>query len=274
MKSISAVLLIALLSTPSGESRAAEDFSSVRGLLAANVAAVNQISHAQAIQLSDMAALAHMPEYFRAPAAERKAKLPEIKSSLTGADMGSELCLIDGAGVEHLRVVNGQFASEKELSKEEMDAPFFGPGMALGVGQSYTSDPYLSPDVGEWVIGVVVPVIPGNAILHFEHPVKAYNDALRATADQGFVLAIDRAGHIVMDSRGSVTSKKADALVDPDDYFVSIRKGNAAMPADVVRQMFSGTPGEAHVTWQAADYLAAWQTVDGLIILCLQTLVH
>ncbi|MFN3076203.1 MAG: cache domain-containing protein [Alphaproteobacteria bacterium] len=245
-----------------------DGFSDIRALAAANVAAVNTVRAARVAQLADMAEHVHLVEYFRAPAEERKKRLLAIKASLKGADMGSELCLIDNEGAEHLRVVRGRFASDRELSKVEAEAPFFPPGMALRAGQFYTSDPYLSPDVEEWVIGVVVPVLPGELILHYEHPVKQYHETLRVP-DPGrgrFVIVVDRAGHIIADSRGSLTGNPAEPLVHAKNYFLNIRTGEGALPATIASSVLSGTAGQAEVTWRGKPYALAWQAASGLFV--------
>ncbi|MEO5374778.1 MAG: hypothetical protein H7840_10930 [Alphaproteobacteria bacterium] len=264
-------VLTLLVTAIGGGARAADDASAVRALVESSVSAISKVRASRVATLSGIASHGQILEYFKSPEGERKAQLPAVKSFLKDADMGSELCLIDNQGVEHLRVVRGRFASDKELSKEEMDAPFFAPGMVLREGQSYQSNPYFSPDVEEWVLGVAVPVIPGQAILHFEHPVKEYHDALASAVGGGHLaLAVDRVGHIVINSRDMATSRPADLMVNPRTYFLSIRRGEGAMPAEVVRAMLAGEPGEAQVTWRGANYLMAWKPTDGLTIAVLE----
>ncbi|MBF0155518.1 MAG: cache domain-containing protein [Magnetococcales bacterium] len=267
MKLFRSLLVAAVLLSVTSPCGAA-DSSAIQALVESNAAAVKNMSARRIASLTAIAEVAHILDYFKAPESERKERLVQVKTSLKHADMGSELCLIDNQGAEHLRVVNGRFAFDRELSKAESDAPFFSPGMTLASGQSYTSDAYLSPDVMEWVVGFVVPVIPGVAVLHYEYPIKEYSDILRATKldAKHFVLVVDRAGHVIADSREAHVNKAVDPLTNPIDYFPSIRRGEGALPAEVAHDVLSGNPGEAEVNWRGGRYRMAWQTTDGLII--------
>ena len=84
-----------------------------------------------------------------------------------------ELCFIDRSGSENARVVHGERAPVSDLSPDEAENPFFRPTFALSAGQVFQSQPYVSPDTHDWVVGNATPIPLGAqrraaAIVHYE----------------------------------------------------------------------------------------------------------
>ena len=93
-----------------------------------------------------------------------------------------ETCLIDQTGQEHSRTTFGKLAPDSDLSSEEGRAPFFKPSLELADGQVHISNPYMSPDVEQWVFAYTSPIILDDgsvpAFYHFEMPVSLFQESL------------------------------------------------------------------------------------------------
>jgi diguanylate cyclase (GGDEF)-like protein/prepilin-type processing-associated H-X9-DG protein len=117
-----------------------------------------------------------------------------------------ELCFIDRSGSENARVVHGQRAPVSDLSPDEASNPFFGPTFALRPGQVFQSEPYVSPDTHDWVVGNATPIPLGPqyrsvAIVHYELSVESFRAQLRSDDhDYGLHLVDARTGRVVVDS--------------------------------------------------------------------------
>jgi diguanylate cyclase (GGDEF)-like protein len=117
-----------------------------------------------------------------------------------------ELCFIDRSGSENARVVHGKRAPVSDLSPDEARNPFFGPTFALAPGQVFQSQPYVSPDTHDWVVGNATPIPLGPrrrsvAIVHYELSVESFRHQLRADDDEyGLHLVDARTGRVVIDS--------------------------------------------------------------------------
>jgi diguanylate cyclase (GGDEF)-like protein len=116
-----------------------------------------------------------------------------------------ELCFIDRSGSENARVVHGKRAPVSDLSPDEADNPFFRPTFALRAGRVYQSQPYVSPDTHDWVIGNATPIPLGPrrrsvAIVHYELSVESFRRQLRAEDDYRIDLVDTRTGRVVIDS--------------------------------------------------------------------------
>jgi hypothetical protein len=116
-----------------------------------------------------------------------------------------ELCFIDRSGSENARVVHGKRASVSDLSADEANNPFFRPTFALRPSQVFQSQPYVSPDTHDWVIGNATPIPLGPrrrsvAIVHYELSVESFRRQLRADDDEyGLHLVDARTGRVVID---------------------------------------------------------------------------
>jgi diguanylate cyclase (GGDEF)-like protein len=116
-----------------------------------------------------------------------------------------ELCFIDRSGSENARVVHGKRAPVSDLSPDEADNPFFRPTFALRAGHVYQSQPYVSPDTHDWVVGNATPIPLGPrrrsvAIVHYELSVESFRRQLRADDDYRIDLVDARTGRVVIDS--------------------------------------------------------------------------
>jgi diguanylate cyclase (GGDEF)-like protein len=116
-----------------------------------------------------------------------------------------ELCFIDRSGSENARVVHGKRAPVSDLSPDEADNPFFRPTFALRAGHVYQSQPYVSPDTHDWVIGNATPIPLGPrrrsvAIVHYELSVESFRRQLRADDDYRIDLVDANTGGVVIDS--------------------------------------------------------------------------
>jgi diguanylate cyclase (GGDEF)-like protein len=117
-----------------------------------------------------------------------------------------ELCFIDRSGSENARVVHGQRAPVSDLSPDEASNPFFGPTFALRPGQVFQSQPYVSPDTHDWVVGNATPIPLGPqrrsvAIVHYELSVESFRAQLRSDDDDyGLHLVDARTGRVVVES--------------------------------------------------------------------------
>ena len=117
-----------------------------------------------------------------------------------------ELCFIDRSGSENARVVHGKRAPVSDLSPDEASNPFFGPTFALRPGQVFQSEPYVSPDTHDWVVGNATPIPLGPqrhsvAIVHYELSVESFRDQLRSDdGEYGMHLVDARTGRVVVDN--------------------------------------------------------------------------
>jgi diguanylate cyclase (GGDEF)-like protein len=132
-----------------------------------------------------------------------------------------ELCFIDRSGSENARVVHGQRAPVSDLSPDEASNPFFGPTFALRPGQVFQSEPYVSPDTHDWVVGNATPIPLGPqrrsvAIVHYELSVESFRAQLRSDdGGYGLHLVDARTGRVVVD--GSRPQKVGAPLGVPGD---------------------------------------------------------
>jgi diguanylate cyclase (GGDEF)-like protein len=132
-----------------------------------------------------------------------------------------ELCFIDRSGSENARVVHGERAPVSDLSPDEANNPFFRPTFALRPGQVFQSQPYVSPDTHDWVIGNATPIPldaqrASAAIVHYELSVESFRRELQADDDDYTLSVVDaRTGRVVID--GSRPQRNAAPLGVPDD---------------------------------------------------------
>ncbi len=137
-----------------------------------------------------------------------------------------ETCIIDRSGQEHTRITRGVVAANEELSSNESSAVFFKSSFELTAGKVHVSQPYMSPDVAEWVFAYTSPVILDDgstpAFYHFEIPIALFqnfltdasivstsghtNSAADPLADRLFILTID--GLVIVDTNQKIDFKR------------------------------------------------------------------
>lgn len=158
----------------------------------------------------------------------QKSKIDQIMLSVQRKFPIEEMCLIHEHGHEIARIFDRMIAPDAELSQDETGAPFFAPTFAKPPREVHVSRVYMSPDAHEWVVAYATPIAHGAdkpVILHFEQSLKRYRDQLGKgeTGSAEYVLAVDRDGWIVADSRGdaSIERKGIDPSQgsDPAGYF-------------------------------------------------------
>lgn len=255
-------LLLAVVLVPA-EAAAAKLETEVRQV----AEAVAKLQDRHMDELRSMAELPVVRDYFLAPAGKRAAKLDAVKQALGGRDMGSELCLIDSSGSEHLRAVRGRLVGESELAHNEVEAPFFQDAIRIPPGATFVSTPYLSPDVDEWVVGFVVPVIAGEAILHFEHRLTRFQGLLNEVpATPGrFILLVARTGHVIGDSRRAIPTQRRGEEMSPNAYFPHLR-ADFGLAADLVRAVTGGQDGTGMARINGVPYEVVFRGGDGISV--------
>jgi diguanylate cyclase (GGDEF)-like protein len=156
-------------------------------------------------------------------AAYQERNLPEIERSLRYLEQlypGSigEACFIAADGRELARIVHGRAARGRDLSPDESKNVFFAPTLALPNATVYQAQPYVSPDIHEYVISNSTR-LPGArpAIVHFEVRLEAFRRAA-ATTDSGAygINVVDaRTGAVVID--GNLPQTGRVELGNPGD---------------------------------------------------------
>jgi diguanylate cyclase (GGDEF)-like protein/putative nucleotidyltransferase with HDIG domain len=148
-------------------------------------------------------------------AAYKERKLPEVERSLRFLEQlypGSigEACFIAADGRELARIVRGRAARGRNLSRDESQNVFFAPTFALPARTVYQAEPYVSPDVHEYVISNSTRVAGSRrAIVHFEVRLEAFRRAA-ATTDGGTYsvdVADARTGNVVIDGSRPQTGR-------------------------------------------------------------------
>jgi hypothetical protein len=151
-----------------------------------------------------------------------KARIDQISLNVQAKFDVDEMCYIGSNGQEISRITGNSIAPDDDLSPDEASAIFFKPAFALKAKQSYISF-YMSPDALKWVVAYTTP-IPVNgknaAILHFEHNLGEYQDALnKGLSGNDYVLAIHKDGYIISDSRAPISITMKGDKEEMSDYF-------------------------------------------------------
>jgi hypothetical protein len=191
----------------------------------------------------------------------RSAQLEAIRASALKVQRYfdvEEMCLIDRAGSELLRMVRG--VPEEHLSDEEAGMVFFEPGFALSAGEVLVSPVYRSPDTGRWVLAYVTPIaVDGDnvALLHYEHDLAAMAGDLTDGVDAATqaVIMADETGRFLFDSR------RPDAGVSPDDGALPETLEGLTL-GDVLARIEAGEPVEG--------YAGSYKKVRGWLVIALQ----
>lgn len=200
-----------------------------------------------------------------------KPRIDQISLSVQSRFHVEEMCLINPEGAELSRIVGREIADD--LADDETGAIFFAPGFATPVRKVHISPIYMSVDANKWVTAYVTPVVvEGNkkAILHYEHTLRSFQDALnkRMERENGAVLvAIDADGYIVSDSRKAIAIDKKGDAEDRADYFD--RFDLDGMNLSAVRNASGGSADKGAGTVKAGGktYSVAYQTVEDWTIL-------
>lgn len=256
--------LALLLSSPPGLAGEIE----VRALVAKKAAIIKTLHDKATLAIVQVAQDPAFPSYFEAAhlghhdhAHEAKVRIDHISLATQAKFHVEEMCLIDINGAEVSRIVKNQIAYD--LSLEEASAPFFQPSFARPPRSTYIAPLYMSPDVDRWVLAYTTPIeLNGEkvAILHYEHGLDAYQNALSKEAPPAntFVIAVDSHGYIVFDTRRTIPIEKLGDSEEPADYFEAFVLGGMDLDGLTV----SNAPNSVvRVTDGGQDYLVAYKSV-------------
>jgi methyl-accepting chemotaxis protein len=132
-----------------------------------------------------------------------------------------EACFIDiKTGREIARVVGDQIAKPDDLSPDESKGPFFRPTVRQSVGMPYQSQPYVSGDSSQWVVGTATQIALHQkpvGLVHFEVNIESLRQALVAGGTDGIHIRVVDAGtgQVVID--GERYQVGDGDLGNPDD---------------------------------------------------------
>ncbi|MEO7223091.1 MAG: cache domain-containing protein [Devosia sp.] len=265
MKNFLSIGLVALLlSSAPGLAGEVE----VRALVARKAAIIKTLHDKATLAIVQVAQDPAFPTYFEAAhlgqhdhAHEAKARIDNISLATQAKFQVEEMCLIDINGAEVSRIVKNQIAYD--LSLEEASAAFFAPSFARPPRSTYIAPLYMSPDVDRWVLAYTTPIeLNGEkvAILHYEHGLDTYQDALSKEAPPAntFVIAVDSNGYVVSDTRRAIPIEKRGESDEPGDYFEPFAFGGM----DLERLTAANAPSSvARVADKDGDYLVSYKTV-------------
>ncbi len=165
-------------------------------------------------------------EYFSALSndgvSQYKEKIDRISLNVQRRFQVEEMCLITSEGAEVSRIVGNEIADD--LALDEADAIFFKTGFEQKNRKVHVSPAYMSPDADIWVIAYVTPIVVANekkAILHYEHTLAVYQDALNKdmNGDQRFIVVVNPDGWVVSDSRERILIEKRGTSEEAEKYF-------------------------------------------------------
>lgn len=189
-----------------------------------------------------------------------KERIDQISLSVQSRFHVEEMCLINVEGAEISRIVGNRIAHD--LDPDETGAIFFEPGFAQKPRKVYVSPAYISGDADIWVVAFVTPILAVDekkAILHYEHPLTVYQEALNKDigGDERFIVAVNADGWIVSDSRRRIPIEKRAALEAPRDYFEKFEF--LGMNTGGIKNVIDGA---GVLSADGESYTAAYKTVE------------
>ncbi len=212
------------------------------------------------------------PSFFQAAddgsRAQAKAKIEQTTLVVQSRFHVEEMCLIDKDGPELTRIVGRQIAPDSDLSPDESGAAFFKPGFAEKPKRAYISQPYMSPDANKWVLAyTTVVMVDGakQAILHYEHGLEVFQDALSrdVAGTDRFILAVSKDGYVISDSRKVLNNDMQGEKESLGDYYQTLEAATGKAVAGVFQGIGSGKKGSAIVKEGGAEYAVAYARVAG-----------
>ncbi len=202
---------------------------------------------------------------------EFKPRIDQISLAVQSRFHVEEMCLINPQGAEISRIVGREIADD--LADDETGAIFFASGFAKPARKVHISPIYMSVDANKWVNAYVTPVIVDGdkkAILHYEHTLRSFQDALNRGLDrqEGVVLvAIDADGFIVSDSRKTIDIDKKGESEDRADYFDRFDLSGRNLAAVRNAMIGDNRQGSGILSAGGATYSVAYQKVEDWTIL-------
>jgi hypothetical protein len=205
------------------------DAGGLAALVAKKAAIIRNMHDRAAKAIVQVAQDPAFPGYFEAAhlghdhgAEEAKVRIDQISLATQERFHVEEMCLIDATGTEVSRIVANQIAYD--LSAEEADNAFFKPSFERKPRSTYIAPLYVSPDAFKWVMAYTTPIeVDGKnaAILHYEHGLDVYQDALNHEAPPAgaWLVAVDSHGFVVSDSRKAIDVAQRGDSESLADYF-------------------------------------------------------
>jgi hypothetical protein len=205
------------------------DAGGLAALVAKKAAIIRNMHDRAAKAIVQVAQDPAFPGYFEAAhighdhgAEEAKVRIDQISLATQERFHVEEMCLIDATGTEVSRIVANQIAYD--LSTEEANNAFFKPSFERKPRSTYIAPLYVSPDAFKWVMAYTTPIeVDGKnaAILHYEHGLDVYQDALnRETLPPGtWLVAVDSHGYVVSDTRKTIDVAQRGDSENLADYF-------------------------------------------------------
>jgi hypothetical protein len=209
------------------------DTGGLSALVAKKAAIIRNMHDRAAKAIVQVAQDPAFPGYFEAAhfghhhgAEEAKVRIEQISLATQERFHVEEMCLIDATGTEVSRIVANQIAYD--LSTEEADNAFFKPSFERKPRSTYIAPLYVSPDAFKWVMAYTTPIeFEGKnaAILHYEHGLDVYQDALNRDPPPAgtWLVAVDSHGFVVSDSRKKIDVAQRGDSENLADYFEPFR---------------------------------------------------
>lgn len=255
-------LMVAALAVPAQAGEA-----EVKALVAKKAAILTNLHQKAEKALVNSAQDKIFGEYF-GPSGDKKAlkrRIDQLSLNVQANFQVEEMCLINEKGEEISRIVGKEVAPDAELATDETNSSFFKAAFAKEVKQVFVGPIYLSADANKWVVAYSTPIRGADrkaAILHYEHGLGVYQQNLDKDTKGGdlFVLAVDRQGYVVSDSRKRPGVDKQGEKKELADYF-------AKLPAALAGAVKLGSEGTATLSLDGAPHIVAFKPVQDWTIL-------
>jgi hypothetical protein len=262
------MMLLAAAGVLGSAAIASADEASILALVAKKAAIITNMHDRATRAIVQVAQDPAFPAYFEAAhlghndhAHDAKVRIDHISLATQAKFHVEEMCLIGLNGTEVSRIVRNQIAYD--LSTEEASAPFFEPSFAKPPRTTYIAPLYMSPDVSRWVMAYTTPIeVDGEkvAILHYEHGLDAYQEALNreALTEGTHVVAVDSHGLIVSDTRKAIPIEMVDESEELSTYFEPFTLGDFDLEE---LEVVVGEDGVGTVTLDGEDFAVALKSV-------------
>ncbi|RRJ84075.1 PDC sensor domain-containing protein [Aestuariirhabdus litorea] len=195
-----------------------------------------------------------------------RGRIDEVSLNVQKKFEVEEMCLIDVGGPELARIVGNQIATD--LSEDETSAIFFRPGFDAKPRTVFISPIYMSPDADKWVVAYVTPVLVGKdkkAILHYEHSLSIYQDALNKDVSGARLFAVNADGYLISDSANPIGVDKVGEKEEPADYFSPFSFAGKDL-AGIIAAIDAKTPLEH----EGKSYQGAYKTVENWTLIAVE----
>jgi hypothetical protein len=255
---------------------AAEPRMPLEALVAKKAGIIDLLHHKASRALVTVAQDAAFESYFLAGDQSHrhaaKSRIEAITLEVESRFRVAEMCLIGLDGAEITRIVGRKIAHD--LSLDEASSIFFAPGLATPHRRVFIAPIYLSADVHRMVIAYVTPVLADKgtkAILHYEHDLDAYRDALMRADDlEGRILiGVTADGSIIFDSRHRISyaARKGESPSPP--RFASVVPKNATLGALLSAIGGDGERGAGQMHFEGQQVAVAYARVADWTLLLL-----